>query len=130
MDHPRRRWFPFDNEPTIEPAATGEPTIEPTPTEESTLEPTPTEGQTPEPTPVEEPTPEPTPTSESTSIPAVTPITGPGIIYIADTFNSRIVYIEDMDGTNWTTFETCPGITNELNMPYGVFIYNKGGRLF
>jgi sugar lactone lactonase YvrE len=45
-----------------------------------------------------------------------------GRIYVADTANQRIVRIDDMTGTNWTTLGVSGQTTDQFFGPSGVFV--------
>lgn len=47
-------------------------------------------------------------------------------IYVADMGNSRIVRVDDMEGSNWTTFGSSGSGANEFNRPIGVFVDTNG----
>jgi len=50
-----------------------------------------------------------------------------GRIYVADTYNSRIVRIDDMSGTNWTSFGTYGSDVAQFSNPSGISIDAAGG---
>src|SRR5215469_14734200 len=49
-----------------------------------------------------------------------------GRIYVADTYNSRIVRIDDFKGTNWTTFGTYGSDAGQFNNPYAISVDASG----
>jgi len=51
-----------------------------------------------------------------------------GRIYVADTYNCRIVRIDDMNGTNWTSLGdgTCGSAQGEFNEPWGIAVASTG----
>ena len=51
-----------------------------------------------------------------------------GRIYVADTYNCRVVRIDDMNGTNWTTFGDgiCASGQGEFNDPFGIAVDSAG----
>jgi DNA-binding beta-propeller fold protein YncE len=51
---------------------------------------------------------------------------GPQHIYVTDTVNNRIVRMDDMNGTNWTTFGTSGDGTNQFMHPEGIFVDTTG----
>ncbi|HLY17942.1 MAG TPA: choice-of-anchor D domain-containing protein, partial [Bryobacteraceae bacterium] len=52
-----------------------------------------------------------------------------GRIYIADTYNGRVVRIDDMNGTNWTSFGTYGSGTGQFNDPMGISV-DAQGRIY
>src|SRR6201981_467104 len=52
-----------------------------------------------------------------------------GRIYVADTYNSRIVRIDDFTGTNWTTFGTYGSGDLQFNNPSAISI-DAAGRIY
>jgi streptogramin lyase len=56
-------------------------------------------------------------------------VDGAGRIYVADAGNGRIVRMDDMVGTGWTTLGTAGTGVNEFNNPDGVFV-EEVGRIY
>jgi DNA-binding beta-propeller fold protein YncE len=54
---------------------------------------------------------------------------GSGRIYVADASNNRIVRIDDMGGTNRTTFGSSGSGVNQFSFPYGLGV-DAGGRIY
>jgi sugar lactone lactonase YvrE len=54
--------------------------------------------------------------------------TGGGFIqiYVTDSGNNRIVRMDDMTGTDWTTFGTAGGGANQFTNPVGLFVDTTG----
>jgi hypothetical protein len=52
-----------------------------------------------------------------------------GRIYIADTYNCRVVRIDDMNGTNFTSFGTCGTDVGQFNDPSGIAV-DGNGRIY
>ena len=52
-----------------------------------------------------------------------------GRIYVADTYNGRIVRIDDMQGTNWTTYGTYGSGQGQFNDPPGIAV-DSAGRIY
>jgi ASPM-SPD-2-Hydin domain-containing protein/centrosomal CEP192-like protein/NHL repeat-containing protein len=51
-----------------------------------------------------------------------------GRIYVADTYNCRIVRIDDMTGTNWTSYgDTCGSGQGQFYDPQGIAVDSAGG---
>ena len=49
-------------------------------------------------------------------------VDGAGRIYVTDSFNYRIVRMDDMSGKNWTTFGTGGTGVNEFSVPTSIFV--------
>src|SRR5579862_311961 len=49
-----------------------------------------------------------------------------GRIYVADTYNARVVRIDDMHGTNWTSFGTYGSDIGQFNDPQGIAVDSLG----
>lgn len=49
-----------------------------------------------------------------------------GRIYVADTYNARVVRIDDMNGTNWTSFGTYGSDVGQFNDPQGIAVDSLG----
>jgi len=52
-----------------------------------------------------------------------------GRIYVSDTYNARIVRIDDMNGTNWTSFGTYGSDIGQFANPGGISI-DAAGRIY
>jgi hypothetical protein len=53
-----------------------------------------------------------------------------GRIYVSDTYNCRVVRIDDMNGTNWTTYGgTCGSGQGQFNDPSGIAV-DSAGRIY
>ncbi|MGA3042287.1 MAG: choice-of-anchor D domain-containing protein [Bryobacteraceae bacterium] len=50
-------------------------------------------------------------------------------VYVADTYNNRIVRMDDMTGANWITFGTSGAGTNQFQSPYGISA-DTHGRIY
>ena len=47
-------------------------------------------------------------------------------LYVADTYNNRIVRIDDMTGDNWVAFGKSGGGVNKFNLPYDIAVDTAG----
>ena len=47
-------------------------------------------------------------------------------LYIADTYNNRIVRMDDMSGANWEVFGKAGTGTNQFRNPWGIFVDSAG----
>jgi len=63
------------------------------------------------------------------SYPAGVALDASGHIYIADSGNYRIVRVDDMSGTNWTTLGSSGRGTNQFDHPWGVAV-DGGGNIY
>ena len=63
------------------------------------------------------------------SYPAGVALDASGHIYIADSGNCRIVRVDDMSGTNWTTLGSSGSGTNQFDHPWGVAV-DRGGNIY
>ena len=52
-----------------------------------------------------------------------------GQIYIADSHNDRIVRVNDMTGSGWTTLGTAGTGVNQFREPTGIFV-DGAGRIY
>jgi sugar lactone lactonase YvrE len=61
--------------------------------------------------------------------PVQTALDSSGRIYIADTYNNRIVRMDDMNGTNWTAFGSQGSGTNQFWYPSGIAV-DSSNRIY
>jgi len=47
-------------------------------------------------------------------------------LYVADTYNNRIVRMDDMTGDNWIAFGSSGAGTNKFNLPWGIAVDSAG----
>ena len=52
-----------------------------------------------------------------------------GPFYVADTYNNRIVHVDDMQGTNWTTFGVAGSGAGQFEQPWGIAV-DAAGRIY
>lgn len=51
------------------------------------------------------------------------------LLYIADTYNNRIVRMDDMTGANWIAFGSNGTGTNHFRLPWGIFV-DAAGKIY